>query len=175
MATVYEEWRKSKYFIHWSDEVLKNYISRWQGIKYRCLNISSVDFKYYGLRGRGIWEPWANDFLLFGLYIETLKGFADLSLQLDRINNAGSYEPENIRLVTLTINVHNTDCSTCVSSNFVKALPRIITYKKEPKIKKPKIKKPKIKEEKIKKPKIKKTGICLNEQSSYLIYKNWTR
>ncbi len=70
--------------------------STWQGIKTRCLNENSKDYKRYGGRGITICEEWENSFETF--YSD--MGNKPNGMQIDRINNDGNYESKNCRWVT---------------------------------------------------------------------------
>jgi len=65
----------------------------WQGIKYRCNNPNSKDFKRYGGRGVHICDKWNNNFSMFREW--ALHNGYTSNLTIDRIDNNGNYEPNN--------------------------------------------------------------------------------
>lgn len=78
----------------------------WKNIKTRCFNSSVPHFKYYGGRGILMCDLWARDFEAFRTW-SVANGYND-TLQIDRINNDGNYEPKNCRWVTAKENRRNT-------------------------------------------------------------------
>ena len=75
----------------------------WHAIKGRCLNESDSGYKYYGARGITICERW----LKFENFYQDVGDKPD-NLELDRINNNGNYEPNNVHWVTHKVNCQNT-------------------------------------------------------------------
>lgn len=69
----------------------------WMGMKKRCYNQNEPGYRRYGAIGITVCEKWRDSFLAF---------FADLgrrpseSHSLERVNNAGDYEPGNVRWAT---------------------------------------------------------------------------
>lgn len=76
----------------------------WRGIKTRCFNSSRESYKYYGGRGITMCEGWASSFELF---YSDLGPMPKASMEVDRIDNNGNYEPGNVRWVTRTANLQN--------------------------------------------------------------------
>lgn len=66
----------------------------WQGIKKRCFNINSDDYKNYGGRGITVCQEWL-EYIPFRDW--ALANGYKKKLLIDRINNNGNYEPQNCR------------------------------------------------------------------------------
>ena len=71
----------------------------WKGMKTRCYNSQSKDFRYYGGRGIRICEEWKSSFELFAIWA-LANGYKDY-LSIDRIDVNGDYCQQNCRWVTL--------------------------------------------------------------------------
>lgn len=66
----------------------------WAGIKNRCFNANSADYKNYGGRGIKVCEEWLEFMPFYNWALN--NGYRD-NLSIDRINNNGNYEPSNCR------------------------------------------------------------------------------
>lgn len=75
-------------------------------MKTRCYNTNRKDYKNYGGRGIKICNEWLNNPKKF---IEwAIKNNWNSSLQIDRIDNDGNYEPNNCRFIKFRTNLQNT-------------------------------------------------------------------
>lgn len=62
----------------------------------RCLNENHPAYGGYGGRGISVFEEWVKTPSLFADYLMSLDGWSNPRLLLDRENNNGNYEPENL-------------------------------------------------------------------------------
>jgi hypothetical protein len=69
----------------------------WTGMKRRCLNQNSTDYKNYGARGIGIDPTWAADYAAFRAHVGPRPS---PNHSIDRIDVNGNYEPGNVRWCT---------------------------------------------------------------------------
>ena len=107
--------RKTEYIYELGENLYKKYLpskkinplySKWQDMKSRCYAERNKSFYRYGGRGITVCDEWRNSFENFAdwaIICPSLKS----SLQIDRINNDGNYEPENCRFVTRSENIKN--------------------------------------------------------------------
>lgn len=91
---------KGKNSPHWKGCRNHPYYSTYSGIKTRCYNKKAKQYNDYGGRGIKMYTQWKNDFVSFAEYIEKLKNYGKKGYTLDRINNNGNYEPDNIKFST---------------------------------------------------------------------------
>lgn len=78
----------------------------WAHMKDRCFNPRSKKFKDYGARGITVCDEWRQNFEVFHNW--SLANGWQPGLTIDRIDNDGSYYPENCRWVTHAVNNRNT-------------------------------------------------------------------
>jgi len=89
----------------------------WRGIKSRCYNPNDIKSKNYLERGIKMYEPWINDYVAFKNYVSKLDNFGKDGYTLDRINNDGNYEPNNLRWATYSQQKNNTTVNRKLTLN----------------------------------------------------------
>jgi hypothetical protein len=66
----------------------------------RCRSPNNKQWRAYGGRGIRVCDEWLGDRAAFLRHVATLPGWDDPTLEMDRTNVDGDYEPGNIRFVT---------------------------------------------------------------------------
>lgn len=79
----------------------------WTGMKQRCFNQNSKDYKHYGGRGIAVCDEWKDNFQAFYDHVSQLPHFGEEGYSLDRINNDGNYKPGNVRWATAKEQMNN--------------------------------------------------------------------
>lgn len=79
----------------------------WASMKDRCSNKNNKHYDRYGERGIIVCEEWVTDYMAFYNYVSKLLQFDAKGMTLDRINNDGNYEPDNVRWVTQKVQNNN--------------------------------------------------------------------
>lgn len=79
----------------------------WRQMLQRCENPEHHNYRYYGARGRTVCARW-HDVRLFIQDIERDIGPRPEGMTLDRTDNAGNYEPGNVRWATPKEQIANT-------------------------------------------------------------------
>lgn len=77
----------------------------WASMIQRCENSKCHAFRNYGARGISVCELWRRDYTQFREW--SLRNGFDDSLEIDRIDNDGNYEPSNCRWTTRKRNASN--------------------------------------------------------------------
>lgn len=70
---------------------------KWADMIKRCTNPNFKQYKDYGGRGISVCIEWSNNFQAYYNYISQLEHFGEKGYTLDRIDNNGNYEPDNVR------------------------------------------------------------------------------
>lgn len=89
----------------------------WRGIKNRCFVPTSVSYPHYGGRGITMCDEWKNDYTKFRDYVTQLPHYGEDGRSLDRIDNNGNYEPNNVRWATAEEQANNTSQNRILTLN----------------------------------------------------------
>lgn len=79
--------------------------SVWCGMKSRCYNPNTANYKWYGAKGVSVCAEWLSDFMAF--YNWSLANGYTKGLTIDRKNNELPYCPSNCHWVTMKIQNQN--------------------------------------------------------------------
>jgi hypothetical protein len=69
----------------------------WKTMVKRCYSHNNAKYKSYGAKGIGVCDAWRED---FNQFVADIGPRPSLEYSLDRIDNAGWYEPNNVRWAT---------------------------------------------------------------------------
>lgn len=84
----------------------KNYIE-WSGIKTRCYNEMFDQYINYGGRGITMCDRWRESFEAFYEDVSKLPHFGEKGYSLNRIDNDGNYEPNNVEWSDKIVQANN--------------------------------------------------------------------
>ncbi len=91
----------------------------WLNMKTRCHNPNAINYGNYGGRGIKVCERWL-DFQNFYEDVSKLEHFGEEGYSLDRIDNNGNYEPNNVRWASAKFQGRNTRVNNIVEFGCVK-------------------------------------------------------
>lgn len=91
----------------------------WWGMKKRCYNKKSPDYRLYGGRGIKICPEWLNDVKVFYDYVSPLPHYKEDGYSIDRIDNDGDYEPGNVRWADSLTQASNKTFNTENESGYI--------------------------------------------------------
>lgn len=74
-------------------------------MKERCFNPNNISYPHYGAKGITIYKEWLEDFSSF--YNWSINNGYREGLEIDRINSQHSYNPDNCRWVTHSVQSRN--------------------------------------------------------------------
>lgn len=89
------------------DEHRRRLLNRLSSAVGRCHNPKNKQFSNYGGRGISVCEEWRTDKASFLKHVQTLPGWDNPVLEMDRRDTNGNYEPGNIRFITKSANAFN--------------------------------------------------------------------
>lgn len=89
------------------DEHRERLLNRLSAAISRCHIKTTKAFIYYGGRGVSVYRGWRNNRVEFLEYVQTLDGWDNPALDMDRIDVNGDYAPGNIRFVSRSVNAQN--------------------------------------------------------------------
>lgn len=89
----------------------------WSHIKSRCRRPTDEKYHDYGARGIDVCDRWYDDFQTFYDDVSKLPHFGELGYSIDRINNDGDYEPDNVRWSTSYMQQNNKRDNVLITYN----------------------------------------------------------
>ncbi|AAW51247.2 HNH endonuclease [Salmonella phage SS3e] len=97
----------------------------------RTTSPGNKSYKNYGARGITVFDQWRADKRSFLRYVQTLEGWDDPNLEMDRIDTDGNYEPGNIRFVSRSENCRNRRRIPELQRKYDAAVARIAELERE--------------------------------------------
>lgn len=89
------------------DKLRRRLLGRIAASIQRCRDPNDKGYPNYGGRGIRVHAPWVERRHEYLAYLLTLPGHDDKTLDMDRIDTDGNYEPGNLRFVTRAVNTNN--------------------------------------------------------------------
>jgi len=84
----------------------------WKNMKKRCYQ-NIKHWERYKEKNIQVCDEWRNDYMAFRKW--ALDNGYQKGLSIDRINNAGNYEPSNCRFTTTKVQANNTDTNVYIT------------------------------------------------------------
>lgn len=84
-----------------------NVYAEYRNMKNRCYNENAHNYKWYGGRGITMCDRWRDSINDFYDDVSTLPNFGEKGYSLDRIDNDGNYELDNVRWATSSEQCNN--------------------------------------------------------------------
>lgn len=113
------------------DEHRRRLLNRLSAAIGRCHRPKTKRFENYGGRGISVYKPWHSDKRAFLTYIQTVPGWDNPELEMDREDNNGNYEPGNIRFISRKENVNNRRSVVELQRRYDAAVARIAELERE--------------------------------------------
>lgn len=89
----------------------------WNSMKNRCYNPNAINYSDYGARGVIVCSLWKEDFGAFYEYVSKLPHYGEDGYSINRINNDGNYEPNNVEWSNLEEQANNKRNSRYITFN----------------------------------------------------------
>lgn len=96
------------------EESLQHMRRVWRNMIYRCYKPTSYGYWWYGGRGIKVCKRWLESFEDF---VRDVGLRPSVGLSIDRINNDGDYEPENVRWATYAQQMQNSRATKAGPTN----------------------------------------------------------
>lgn len=100
-----------------TDPVVAKAYKAWAHMKGRCYCKTDKNYPDYGGRGISVCDRWRNNFALFYTDVSALENFGKKGYSLNRIDNEGNYEPENVEWASHTAQQNNKRSNRLISYN----------------------------------------------------------